>query len=223
MQETLVWSLGWEDPLKKAMATHSSILAWEMPWTEEPGRMHFMGLQRVRHDWATNTFTHTYIYYVLYLYTHICMYYIYICTCVLYLQMYIYVYIINTYIHFVKENEKKPPFQHPMTTGLGRGGARASPPGQGAGAEGRHWYCGLWRRGASAPGPEAASPARTQESSLIRVKLEKEFWAWIFLFWVSAEGKSSFSSSQLFPTEPTHNDEAKRCGEEGGSLSTSSR
>ena len=39
MQETLVQSLGWEDPLEKEMATHSSILAWEIPWTEEPGRL----------------------------------------------------------------------------------------------------------------------------------------------------------------------------------------
>ena len=41
---------GWEDPLEKGMATHSSILAWEIPWTEEPGRLQSMGSQRVRHD-----------------------------------------------------------------------------------------------------------------------------------------------------------------------------
>ena len=46
MQETQVHSLGWEDPLEKEMATHSSILAWEIPWTEEPGRQS-MGSQRV--------------------------------------------------------------------------------------------------------------------------------------------------------------------------------
>ena len=50
MQETQVQSLGWEDPLEKGMATHSSILAWRMPWTEEPGGLQSMGLQRVRHD-----------------------------------------------------------------------------------------------------------------------------------------------------------------------------
>ena len=50
MQETLVQSLGWEDPLEKEMTTHSSILDWEIPWTEEPGRLQSMGLQRVRHD-----------------------------------------------------------------------------------------------------------------------------------------------------------------------------
>ena len=42
--------LGWEDPLGKEMATHSSIHAWRTPWTEEPGRLQFMGLQRVGHD-----------------------------------------------------------------------------------------------------------------------------------------------------------------------------
>ena len=50
MQETLVQSLGWEDPLEEGMATHSSILAWKIPWTEEPGRLQSMGSQRVRHD-----------------------------------------------------------------------------------------------------------------------------------------------------------------------------
>ena len=48
--ETWVQYLGWEDPLEKEMATHSSILAWEIPWMEEPGRLQFMGSQRVRHD-----------------------------------------------------------------------------------------------------------------------------------------------------------------------------
>ena len=48
MQETWVQSLGWEDPLEKGMATHSSILAWEIPWTEELGGLQSMGLQRVR-------------------------------------------------------------------------------------------------------------------------------------------------------------------------------
>ena len=46
MQETQVQSLGWEDPLKKEMATHSSILAWEIPRTEEPGGLQFMGSQK---------------------------------------------------------------------------------------------------------------------------------------------------------------------------------
>ena len=50
MQETQVLSLGWEDPLKKGMATHSSILAWIIPWTEEPGGLQSMESQRVRHD-----------------------------------------------------------------------------------------------------------------------------------------------------------------------------
>ena len=49
IQETRVRSLGWEDPLEKGMATHSSILAWRIPWTEEPGGLQSMGSQRVRH------------------------------------------------------------------------------------------------------------------------------------------------------------------------------
>ena len=53
MQGTRVWSLGQENPLKKRTASHSSILAWEILWTEEPGGLQFMGLQRVRHDWLT--------------------------------------------------------------------------------------------------------------------------------------------------------------------------
>ena len=54
MQETWVRSLGREDPLEKEMATHSSILAWKIPWTEEPGGLQSTGSQRVRHDWATS-------------------------------------------------------------------------------------------------------------------------------------------------------------------------
>ena len=59
MRETWVWSLGQEDPLEKEKATHSSILAWRILWTDEPGRLQSIqseGLQIVRHDWATNTF-----------------------------------------------------------------------------------------------------------------------------------------------------------------------
>ena len=50
MEETKVRSLGWEDSLKKEMATHSSILAWRIPWAEEPDGLQFMGSQRVGHD-----------------------------------------------------------------------------------------------------------------------------------------------------------------------------
>ena len=52
MKETWVWYLGWEDPLEEGMATHPSILAWRIPWTEEPGGLQSMGLQRVRHNWS---------------------------------------------------------------------------------------------------------------------------------------------------------------------------
>ena len=54
MRDIWVRSLGLEDPLEKEMATHSSILAWEIPWTEEPCGLQSMGLQRVGHDWATS-------------------------------------------------------------------------------------------------------------------------------------------------------------------------
>ena len=50
MQETWVRSLGWKDPLEKEIATHSSILAWKIPWTEEPDRLQSTGSQRVGHD-----------------------------------------------------------------------------------------------------------------------------------------------------------------------------
>ena len=56
MQETWVRSLGREHLLEEEMATYSSTLAWKIPWTEEPGRLQSMGLQRVGHDWATSLF-----------------------------------------------------------------------------------------------------------------------------------------------------------------------
>ena len=55
MQETQVQSLGWEDPLEKGTANYSSILAWRIIWTEEPGGLQSMVLQRVRYKRATNT------------------------------------------------------------------------------------------------------------------------------------------------------------------------
>ena len=57
MQKTWVRSLGWEDPLEKEMETHSSILAWRIPWTEEPGGLQSTGWQRVGHDRATSLST----------------------------------------------------------------------------------------------------------------------------------------------------------------------
>ena len=62
MQETWVQSLGWEDPLEKAMAAHSSILAWKIPWMAEPGRLPSMGSQRVGHDWLTSLSLSLYTY-----------------------------------------------------------------------------------------------------------------------------------------------------------------
>ena len=52
-QKTWVQSLDWEDPLEQEMATHSGILAWEIPWAEKTGRLQFLGLQRVGHNLAT--------------------------------------------------------------------------------------------------------------------------------------------------------------------------
>ena len=57
IQDTQIQSLGQEDPLEEGMATHSSILAWGIPWTEEPGGPQSMGSQRIEHYWETNTFT----------------------------------------------------------------------------------------------------------------------------------------------------------------------
>ena len=54
MQEIQVWSLGWEDPLEKEVATHPSTLAWRIPWMEKHGGLQSMGSQRVRHDWLTS-------------------------------------------------------------------------------------------------------------------------------------------------------------------------
>ena len=55
----IIYSMDWEDPLEKGMTTYSSILAWSIWWTEEPGRLQPLGSQRVRYHWATNTHTHT--------------------------------------------------------------------------------------------------------------------------------------------------------------------
>ena len=55
MQETRVGFLGWEDPLEKEMATHSSIIAWRIPWTEKPGRFPVHGVARVRQDLVTKS------------------------------------------------------------------------------------------------------------------------------------------------------------------------
>jgi len=61
MQESQVESLGWDDPLEKGMATHSSILAWRTPWAEEPGNLQAMGSQRVEYDWLTLPTLNAYI------------------------------------------------------------------------------------------------------------------------------------------------------------------
>ena len=60
MQEIQVWSLSWKDTLEKEMATHSSILAWKIPWTKEPDSLQFIGLKTVGNNWTTITFTSFY-------------------------------------------------------------------------------------------------------------------------------------------------------------------
>ena len=58
-QEMWVWSPGWEDPLEEGMATHSSVLAWRIPWTEASGGLQSIGSQRVGHNWSDLAHTHT--------------------------------------------------------------------------------------------------------------------------------------------------------------------
>ena len=65
---TQVQSLGWEDPLEKGMTTHFSILCWRIPWTEEPGRLQTMGLQRVKHHWASTDMTAVSLHFIVRIY-----------------------------------------------------------------------------------------------------------------------------------------------------------
>ena len=104
MQETQVWSLGREDPLQKGMATHSSILAWRIPWTEELGGIQPRGSQRIGYNWVTNLHLHFFLF-PMYLYPvfnsyHMQYIYICVCVCVYTHAIYIYIYIyICTYTH----------------------------------------------------------------------------------------------------------------------------
>ena len=67
MREIWVWSLGWEDPLEDNTASHSSILAWKIPWTEKPGGLQSTGSQRVRQDWSDLSHSYIFITVVLFL------------------------------------------------------------------------------------------------------------------------------------------------------------
>ena len=67
MREIWVWSLGWEDPLEDNTASHSSILAWKIPWTEEPGGLQSTGSQKVRQDWSDLSHSYIFITVVLFL------------------------------------------------------------------------------------------------------------------------------------------------------------
>ena len=73
-RETWVWPLDWEDPLEKSMATHSCVLAWRIPWTEEPGGLQSTGSQRVWYNWVTKHITYIYveIYIYIYIYKNLC-------------------------------------------------------------------------------------------------------------------------------------------------------
>ena len=73
VQQTWVWSLGWEDPMEEGMATHSSVLAWRIPWTEEPGGLQSMGSQRVRHDWSDLAGTQAWTFCSVQLLGHVCL------------------------------------------------------------------------------------------------------------------------------------------------------
>ena len=68
MREIWVQPLGQEGPLEEEMGTYSSILAWRIPWIEEPGRLQSMGSQRVGHNWLANTHTHTPIFFFFHLF-----------------------------------------------------------------------------------------------------------------------------------------------------------
>ena len=85
---TWVWPLGWEDPLKEEMATHSSVLARIIPWTEEPGRLLSIGSQRVRHDWSDRACT----YLCIYLSTDVSIY------LPIYVSVYLPMYLLSIYI-----------------------------------------------------------------------------------------------------------------------------
>ena len=80
--ETQVQSLYWEDPLDNGIATHSSILDWRIPWTEEPGVLQSMGSRRVGHNWATNTFMCLLDLYICILYIYNILIYVCVCVCV---------------------------------------------------------------------------------------------------------------------------------------------
>ena len=99
MQETWVPSLGWKDPLEKEMATHSSTLAWKIPWREEPSRLQSMGSQRVRHDWVTS------LHFIVDLQ---CVSFWYIAKWFSYIYIYIYIYIILFNFKLLQNTEYIP-------------------------------------------------------------------------------------------------------------------
>ena len=97
MQDTWIQSLGEEDPLEQKITTHSSILAWEIPRTEEPGRLKFEGSQRVGHDWIH---THTYTHVMSMMYWWVSIYIFHFATCFLYVCFFICLLFVNFYFSF---------------------------------------------------------------------------------------------------------------------------
>ena len=102
MQETQVQSLGQEDPLEKGMATQSCILAWRIPWTEEPGRQQSMGSQRVGPDWSTNT--HASLNLLAIGFLLMALFYVEICS-LIYICIHAYIYIYMTSNTMLKESD----------------------------------------------------------------------------------------------------------------------
>ena len=96
MWETRVRSLGWEDPLEKEVATHSSTFAWKIPWMEERGRLQSVGSQRVRHDWATSLHFITILWYSLFVYSHLWMW-----ICVMWMWNVLYSHLLVSFIFFM--------------------------------------------------------------------------------------------------------------------------
>ena len=94
MKETWVQSLGLEDPLEEDLATHSSILAWRILWTEEPGELQSMELKRGGHDLMTKQQLYMCVCIYIYIYINLKYMYIYMCVCV-YIYIYIYIYVFD--------------------------------------------------------------------------------------------------------------------------------
>ena len=104
MREMRVWSLGWEDALKESMAIHSSILAWWIPWIEEPGRLLSIESQRVKPDWSNFSYMQIYTHLSFCVCVCVCVYFLYMCVCVciyihIFLPVCVCIYNVHRYIY----------------------------------------------------------------------------------------------------------------------------